>query len=335
MAAVRRAGVRHADGGALPRTAGCLCDRPWRRGAGQQRRRPELDAAAGRPPRGAAGARRSAGRRRRQGDPGGAAPRRRRARQALAGPALLRRPPRAGGRRLRLAFYTEDGGQNWQAWTQRLPNPKGAHLYALAGVGRHAAGRGRAGPGAALRPTAGATFRRLELPYQGSFFTAELPSPREIVVAGLRGNVWRSGDGGQNWAQVASPICRCRDGFGTQARRPAAAGQPGRRQVLQLTAPAWWPEDAAAAARLTLNASFDKMIPRGHPYIQNYLDNRVELRGLGNSLRIVVENPQRRPSTTRPTWTRCARSTTSCSSRPASTAPGRSRCGRPACAGPR
>jgi uncharacterized protein len=49
---------------------------------------------------------------------------------------------------------------------------------------------------------------------------------------------------------------------------------------------------AFAAVRLGLNASFDKMIPRGHPYIQNYLDNRTELRGLGNSLRIVVENPK-------------------------------------------
>lgn len=46
-----------------------------------------------------------------------------------------------------------------------------------------------------------------------------------------------------------------------------------------------------AGLKLTLNASFEKMIPRSHPYIQNYLDNRVELRGLGNSLRIVVENP--------------------------------------------
>jgi predicted RND superfamily exporter protein len=46
-----------------------------------------------------------------------------------------------------------------------------------------------------------------------------------------------------------------------------------------------------AATRLTLSASFEKMIPRGHPYIQNYLDNRAELRGLGNALRIVVENP--------------------------------------------
>ncbi|HET9025086.1 MAG TPA: MMPL family transporter, partial [Burkholderiaceae bacterium] len=48
----------------------------------------------------------------------------------------------------------------------------------------------------------------------------------------------------------------------------------------------------AAAFRLTLNASFEKMIPRGHPFIQNYLEHRSDLRGLGNSLRIVVENTQ-------------------------------------------
>jgi hypothetical protein len=48
---------------------------------------------------------------------------------------------------------------------------------------------------------------------------------------------------------------------------------------------------ALAATRLTLGASFDKMIPRAHPYIQNYLEHRAELRGLGDALRIVVENP--------------------------------------------
>ncbi|MBL8421152.1 MAG: RND family transporter [Dechloromonas sp.] len=46
-----------------------------------------------------------------------------------------------------------------------------------------------------------------------------------------------------------------------------------------------------AVTKLTLNASFEKMIPQGQPYIKNYLDNRAELRGLGNVLRIVVENP--------------------------------------------
>ncbi|MDM0015413.1 MMPL family transporter [Variovorax sp. J22P168] len=44
------------------------------------------------------------------------------------------------------------------------------------------------------------------------------------------------------------------------------------------------------ATRIALNASFEKMIPVGHPYIQNYLQNRSELRGMGNTLRVVVEN---------------------------------------------
>lgn len=45
-------------------------------------------------------------------------------------------------------------------------------------------------------------------------------------------------------------------------------------------------------SKLAINASFDKLIPQSHPYIQNYLENKSELRGLGNSLRVVVENTQ-------------------------------------------
>jgi uncharacterized protein len=41
---------------------------------------------------------------------------------------------------------------------------------------------------------------------------------------------------------------------------------------------------------LVLSASFEKMLPQSHPYIQNYLANRGDLRGLGDSVRIVVEN---------------------------------------------
>ncbi|MEJ6002968.1 efflux RND transporter permease subunit [Paucibacter soli] len=44
-------------------------------------------------------------------------------------------------------------------------------------------------------------------------------------------------------------------------------------------------------SKVALNASFEKMIPTGHPYIQNFLQHRQELRGMGNQLRIVVENP--------------------------------------------
>lgn len=46
------------------------------------------------------------------------------------------------------------------------------------------------------------------------------------------------------------------------------------------------------ATKLNLNASFEKTIPSHHPYIQNYLSYQKELSGLGNSVRIAVENPK-------------------------------------------
>jgi predicted RND superfamily exporter protein len=64
-----------------------------------------------------------------------------------------------------------------------------------------------------------------------------------------------------------------------------------RRAVLILCALITLVLGVLAATKLTMNASFEKMIPRNHPYIQNYLENKGELRGLGNSLRIVVESP--------------------------------------------
>ena len=45
------------------------------------------------------------------------------------------------------------------------------------------------------------------------------------------------------------------------------------------------------ATRLGLSASFEKMMPQSQPYIQNYLANKASLRGLGNAVRVVVENP--------------------------------------------
>lgn len=44
------------------------------------------------------------------------------------------------------------------------------------------------------------------------------------------------------------------------------------------------------STRLTLNAAFEKTIPQNQPYIRNFLDNRDELKGLGNAVRVVVEN---------------------------------------------
>ncbi|WP_323883279.1 efflux RND transporter permease subunit [Aeromonas caviae] len=47
-----------------------------------------------------------------------------------------------------------------------------------------------------------------------------------------------------------------------------------------------------ATTRLALAPSFEKMIPQSQPYIKNFLENRQSLRGLGNSVRVVVENTQ-------------------------------------------
>lgn len=47
----------------------------------------------------------------------------------------------------------------------------------------------------------------------------------------------------------------------------------------------------SAVTKLSLNASFEKMMPLGSPYIQNYLQNQKALGTLGNAIRVVVENP--------------------------------------------
>ena len=48
---------------------------------------------------------------------------------------------------------------------------------------------------------------------------------------------------------------------------------------------------AAQLPKLHLNASFEKMIPKGHPFIVNYLANQGQLSGLGTAVRIGVESP--------------------------------------------
>jgi predicted RND superfamily exporter protein len=45
---------------------------------------------------------------------------------------------------------------------------------------------------------------------------------------------------------------------------------------------------AFQALKLEPDASFEKMIPTSHPYIQNYLENKADLASLSNSVRIIV-----------------------------------------------
>jgi len=100
-----------------------------------------------------------------------------------------------------LAFSTQDGGLSWQPLSDRLDNPKALHLYAVRVRGETVLIAGE--QGLVLKSDdQGRSFRRLSTPYHGSFFTAELPTDGAIVLAGLRGNVWRSTDGGASWASL-------------------------------------------------------------------------------------------------------------------------------------
>lgn len=47
---------------------------------------------------------------------------------------------------------------------------------------------------------------------------------------------------------------------------------------------------ACAVTRLSVQPSFEKMIPQNHPYIRNFLANRNGLSGMGNAVRVVVES---------------------------------------------
>jgi photosystem II stability/assembly factor-like uncharacterized protein len=100
-----------------------------------------------------------------------------------------------------LAFETLDGGASWTAVSDRFDNASGFHLYVMRVRGRAVVIAGE--QGIAFRSDdQGRSFRRMTVPYKGSFFTAELPSEHEVLLGGLRGNVWRSVDRGATWAQV-------------------------------------------------------------------------------------------------------------------------------------
>ena len=104
-----------------------------------------------------------------------------------------------------IALMTQDGGQSWTSWTDRIDNPGALHLYSIRKAAQRMLIAGEMGM-VWLSNDEGASFELLETPYEGSFFTAELPDQNTIVLAGLRGNVWRSDDNGSDWYQLKNPV---------------------------------------------------------------------------------------------------------------------------------
>jgi photosystem II stability/assembly factor-like uncharacterized protein len=104
-----------------------------------------------------------------------------------------------------IALGSVDGGKTWSSWMSRLPNPKGLHIYTARLRGQTLLLAGEQGL-VMQSHDAGQSFSRVDTPYKGSFFTAELPGDQSILLAGLRGTVLRSVDAGVNWATLPSPM---------------------------------------------------------------------------------------------------------------------------------
>lgn len=99
-----------------------------------------------------------------------------------------------------LLLETTDGGQTWESWFDRAENPRFMNLYSI----RPAAGglfvAGEAGTVLKLDPVA-RRFVSVSVDYGGSLFGIA-DAGDAVLVFGLRGNAFRSADGGATWAPV-------------------------------------------------------------------------------------------------------------------------------------
>jgi photosystem II stability/assembly factor-like uncharacterized protein len=103
-----------------------------------------------------------------------------------------------------LILRTGDGGKTWEPWLHRSENPKALHLYAVRPAGGELYVAGEQGLLLRLDAQSG-RFRALELPYQGTLFGIT-GSARSVVVFGLRGNAFRSADGGRTWQKIETGL---------------------------------------------------------------------------------------------------------------------------------
>lgn len=103
-----------------------------------------------------------------------------------------------------LIFRTVDGGKTWEPWFDRTENSKRFHLYAIRPVGQELYISGEQGLVLKLERTSG-RFVTQKTPYNGSFFG--ITGKSGVVLAfGLRGNVFRSTNGGAVWQKVETGV---------------------------------------------------------------------------------------------------------------------------------
>jgi photosystem II stability/assembly factor-like uncharacterized protein len=103
-----------------------------------------------------------------------------------------------------LLLATTDGGASWIPWLDRTDNPKALHLYAVHSIGVDVYVTGEQGLAMKLDRLSG-HFRALAVPYKGTLFGVT-GNRSSVIVYGLRGNAFRSIDGGVHWDKLETSL---------------------------------------------------------------------------------------------------------------------------------
>jgi len=101
-------------------------------------------------------------------------------------------------------FRTDDGGVTWEPWLERTDNPKRLHLYAIRRIGDGLFIAGEQGLLLKLDPKQ-KKFVSLKCNYNGTFFGIT-GKPGVLVAFGLRGNAYRSLNGGTSWLKIETGV---------------------------------------------------------------------------------------------------------------------------------
>jgi photosystem II stability/assembly factor-like uncharacterized protein len=97
-------------------------------------------------------------------------------------------------------FRTIDGGKTWEPLLDSTDNPKHANLNSIRRIGQDLYIAGDQGVLLKQDQTTG-KFKAIKSPYNGTFFGI-IGKPGVVVAYGLRGNVFRSLNGGASWQNI-------------------------------------------------------------------------------------------------------------------------------------
>ncbi|WP_420390370.1 YCF48-related protein [Marinobacter sp.] len=103
-----------------------------------------------------------------------------------------------------LILRTSDGGKSWTPWIAKTDNPEELHFYSAKRIGNELYLVGERGLVLRLNPEKN-RFVDVSVDYRGTLFGLTGDS-NVLLVFGLRGNLFRSDDGGVSWSRIETDM---------------------------------------------------------------------------------------------------------------------------------